>query len=199
MADLVYLVRHAAPPPEKRGRYWGRGDPGVDSGALSRIAALADLTWEKPARLFSSPLDRTMLTASALAERFAVRTEAVPELAEIDFGDFDGLDFGQIAQCHPLEARRWEEQGDAFVFPGGESVDEFLARAEKGWRHCIEAPASSVMAVTHGGVILAWLCLFLRLPFSARFAFRPAYGALTAFIRKKDGSGWAMTCFNNLP
>lgn len=197
MADVVYLVRHAAPPPDQRGRFWGRNDPGVDAHNLDEVPSLSGLAWERPLRLLSSPLRRTALTAERLAKPLGLRVEYVPELAEADFGDFDGLTFAEIEKLHPLPVREWCAQGDGFAFPGGESVPRFLERARRSWEHCADLPEKAVLAVTHGGIIATWCCLFLRMAFDHRFAFRPEYAALTAFIRKKDGSGWELAFFNN--
>lgn len=199
MADIIYLVRHAAPPAEKHGRYWGHADPGVDLAALAGIASLADLAWRPPSRLLTSPLARAGLTAAELAPRFGLIPETDAELAEADFGEFDGLTFGEIEARYPEAAREWGEQLDAFAFPGGESVPAFLERAERAWRRCIELPDAVVAVVTHGGIISAWTSLFLEVPPERRFIFRPLHGSLTAFTRKKDAAGWELTCFNNRP
>lgn len=197
MADLVYLVRHAAPPADMRGRYWGRADPGVDPDDLERVPELARLIWEKPARLLASPLRRTALTAERLGAALGLTPEPASELAEADFGEFDGLTYAEIEALHPVPAAEWLAKGDRFSFPGGEAVPRFLERATRSWEHCVGLADSPVMVVTHGGVIACWCCLFLRIPFDHRFAFRAGYAALTAFVRKKDGSGWEMAVFND--
>ncbi len=197
MADIVYMVRHAAPPTGRRDRYWGRADPGVDPDSLSGIGALVPMFWEKPTAIVTSPLHRAAVTADAIAGHFDMQPIPQPDLAETDFGVFDGLSWDEIAERHPEAAAAWAREGDAFHFPNGESVPDFLARAERAWQRITESGDNAVLAVSHGGVIAAWCCLFLRMPLEHRFSFRPAYAALTAFIRKRDGSGWEMTFFNN--
>lgn len=197
MAEIIYLLRHAAPPPERQGRYWGKGDPGVDAGSLAQAAALAPLLWRRPERLLCSPLRRAYLTARQLQPALRLPIEFAPELAEADFGCFDGLNFTEIGERHPEAAARWAELLDAFAFPGGESIAGFLRRAADYWRRCLEMPETAIMAVAHAGVISAWAALFCGLPPARRFAFRPEYSALTAFVRKQDGSGWVLRFFNN--
>lgn len=199
MADVVYLLRHAEPPETARGRYWGKKDPGVDPDALARIAELERVIWVPPLRLFSSPLARATATAEPLEMRYGLRTETEPDLAEADFGVFDGLSWSEASARHPAAARDWEVLGDDFTFPAGESVRGFLDRVSGFWERCCALPDERVMCVTHGGVVSAWCCLFLRMPLEQRFSFHPECGAPTAFIRKKDGSGWEMTYFNNRP
>ncbi|MCD8352406.1 MAG: histidine phosphatase family protein [Planctomycetaceae bacterium] len=197
MADVVYLLRHAAPPDERRNRFWGRGDPGVDAASLADVKTLPPLAWEKPTLVLSSPLPRAVRTATAFADCFNLEVHEDDDLAEADFGSFDGLTFAEIEQRYPEETSRWIAQGDAFTFPGGESVAEFLTRAEQAWKRITALPETTVAVAAHGGIIASWLCLFLGMDFSQRFAFRPAYAALTGFLRKQDGSGWEMAFFNN--
>ena len=199
MSDTIYLIRHASPPSIGRGRYWGRRDPGVDAESVAGVAPLAELMFPPPERLFASPLSRAILTAERLSSRLGLQVEIVPELAETDFGRFDGLTFAEIERDEPEAALRWGETLDGFVFPGGEAIADFLERAAAAWRTCLAASETAVAAVTHGGVIPVWICLFLGVPLAQRFMFRAEYAALTEFARKRDGSGWEMRCFNNTP
>lgn len=197
MADVVYLLRHAAPPEPARGRYWGAGDPGVDPASLASAADLAGLIRHVPVHCVSSPLARARLTAETLAEQLAAPVNIDDELAEVDFGILDGMNFTEISRDYPDEADAWARLGDHYHFPEGEAVQMFFHRITGAWKHWRDAPHPSVLAVSHAGVLACWMCLFLGLPLSKRFAFRPDYAALTAFVRKKDGSGWNLAFFNN--
>ncbi len=196
MTNAIYLVRHAAPPGEMRDRYWGASDPGLDQDSLRSVRDLAGLALLRPDILFTSPLPRAAATARQLGDALGLRPQTLPELAEVDFGDFEGLTFAEVERRFPEAAGRWAEQGDGFAFPGGETVPAFLARAERGFAQCAERPEETVMCATHGGIIAVWRCLFLGLPLAERFSFRADYAALTAFSRKGDGSGWEMTACN---
>lgn len=197
MADAVYLLRHAAPPANAVGRYWGRSDPGIDRDSLASVRDVSSLLWSKPEKLIVSPLARTMTTAAALADCVSAPLAISPGLAEADFGVFEGMTFQEAAQQFPAETAEWARLGDEYSFPGGESVQAYLDRARQAWEECLALPEKTVLAVTHGGIIAAWCCLFLRLSFEHRFVFRAGYAALTAFVRKRDGSGWELVFFNN--
>lgn len=197
MAKIVYLMRHVAPLAPARGRYWGKADPGVDPESLALVPDLADSMRPPPARLFSSPLVRAAATAKALAAPLGLVPEIGDDLAEIDFGRFDGMTFAEIAEACPGEAEEWARLGDAFAFPGGEAVQAFFARAANAWRRCVDSADDVVAVVSHGGVLAVWNCLFLELPFELRFRFRPDCAALTAFARNRDDNGWELAFFNN--
>lgn len=196
MVEVVYLLRHAAPPECARARYWGRTDPGVDRDGLVPLAGMPSLLWPKAEKLLASPLPRTIETAAVLSHSLGLPVVRVPKLAEADFGFFEGLTFAEAAERFPEAVSEWGRLGDRFSFPGGESVAAFLERARQAWEDCLSLPDRTVLAVTHGGIIAAWCCLFLRISFSRRFAFRADYAALTAFVRGENG--WDLVFFNNL-
>ena len=197
MADMLYLVRHAAPPVNSRNRFWGKADPGVDAADLSGVSALVALFPRKPDVVVSSPVRRAFATAEVLAGAMDMAVATDPQLAEVDFGLFDGLNFTEAAARYPAEAERWSEFGDQYVFPEGESTADFLVRADQAWRRWIDCREEEALIVSHAGVLSVWMCLFLGLPPERRFLFRPAYSSLTAFRRKRDGSGWDLAFFNN--
>lgn len=197
MADVLYLIRHSAPPKEARQRHWGRLDPGVDPECAIRAASLAGLIWDKPLRILSSPLPRALATARLLGGAWGAPVETDQDLAEIDYGLWDGLTLQEIRERHPDEAARWEDGDGNFAFPGGESLPEFYRRVERTRRRCLELPDRAVACVTHGGIVSAWCCLFLGMELDERCVFRADYSAVTAFLRKRDGSGWELMYFNN--
>ncbi|MDR1611199.1 MAG: histidine phosphatase family protein [Planctomycetota bacterium] len=197
MADAVYLIRHAAPPVEARGRYWGKRDPGIDPRSLAAAAAAADLVGRIPDRIVSSPLERARLTAEAVANRLGGRFVVTPDLEEIDFGEFDGLTYREIQSRHPDAAREWAERPGEFVFPGGCGVREFEARAETAWRRHAGSDDGTLLIVTHGGIISTWCCLFLDIDPARRFVFRPDYASLTLFVRRSSSEFWELACFND--
>ncbi len=181
MAALVYAVRHAAPSPEKQKRYWGKADPGVDMESLARAGRLADEMTPPPVRILTSPLARARITAEQIAGKLALTPEIMPELAEVDFGLFDGLTFSEAERAYPEAARTWAVRGDAFTFPQGESISGFLIRARQAFTTCAELPEDAIACVTHAGILSAWHCFFHNEPLENRFSHTPAYAALMTF------------------
>ena len=181
MAGIVYAVRHAAPPLEKQKRYWGKADPGVDAESLAQAERIAYEMTPSPARIFTSPLTRARRTAETIAEKLGMAPEIMPELAEVDFGRFDGLTFSEVENRYPEAANEWAKQGDAFTFPGGESIPDFLDRVKRAFSVCINIPETAILCVTHGGVLSAWRCFFHDFPPATRFSLTPEYATLMTF------------------
>ncbi|MGK4422488.1 histidine phosphatase family protein, partial [Klebsiella pneumoniae] len=77
----------------------------------------------------ASDLSRAHQTAQALARRLDLPVRLDPGLRERAFGRFEGLDWEQISRAHPEDAERWRRREPDFAVGGGESLNEFSARA----------------------------------------------------------------------
>jgi probable phosphoglycerate mutase len=152
-ATRLILVRHGETPMTAQRRYSGRGDVELSATGLAQAAAVARrlAASEPPGTVVvSSPLTRCRQTASAIADglgRPPVQVDS--DLIECDFGEWEGLTFGEVR-------RRWPEQLDAWLAspavapPGGESFDAVLARVRSArTRLLAEYPAQPVVVVSH--------------------------------------------------
>lgn len=137
--DDVVLVRHG------ESKTAAAGVVGGDTGltARGREQARAALP-ERPFDVcFTSPARRARETAAlALAER-DVRQTVLPELADIEFGDFSG---------RPLEEyRAWIAGHEPDEAPGGgESRVDTLRRFCRAYRILLDRPEPHVLVVAHG-------------------------------------------------
>ncbi len=152
MSRSVYvaLVRHAATAWTVARRVQGRADLPLSPEGAAQVAR-----WRLPADLAArqaegalawavSPLRRAVETARGLG---ATRPLLEPRLAEMHYGDWEGLTYEQV----DARAREvgWEQRPD-----GGESPRDVLARA-RAWLDEIAGAdgPDTWIAVTHGGVI----------------------------------------------
>jgi broad specificity phosphatase PhoE len=144
-------------------RLTGRApDGGLTAEGRAQVLEAAHLLAENPpTAIHSSPRRRTMETATIVSERFGVPIVAEDALDEIDFGDWTGARFLDLASD-----RRWTEwnahRGSARC-PGGESQAEAQARA---LAFAFEAAAGSErpLLVSHCDIIRSLLCWADRRP-----------------------------------
>jgi probable phosphoglycerate mutase len=142
-----------------------------------------------PSLICTSPLARARETAALIMPDLAV--EEVPMLAEVDYGDYEGLTVAEIREEHP----DW----DLFTSgcPGGESpaavaarCDSFIAKAER------MAPGGLVVAFTHGHLSRLLTARLLGLPLEAAGAFYNDTASI-AVIEDRRGdlvlTGWNIT------
>lgn len=188
MARRILLARHGAAEGAPRG-FLGRTDLPLGAEGRRQAARLAELVRaHRPARCFASPLRRARETAGIVAESLNLVVEVVPELIEVDFGNWEGRTFAEISAAEPDAARRWAEWDAGFGFPGGEGLAAFLERVHGAVERLAAEPAGTVLAVAHGGVVRAALCRLLGLEARSYLAFDVKHGALAA-VDVEDGRG----------
>ena len=164
MASQLLLVRHAEIAPQYAGRYVGSTDVPAEPHGLQQVRRLARLVGSrKPGRCFCSPLLRARETAEVICESTGLRAEIDNDLREVDFGQWEGKTFDEIAAEDPETVDRWAAFSDDFAFPGGESIGGFLTRICRAAQRLAEDTTDVVLAVTHAGVIRGMICHFLGL------------------------------------
>jgi broad specificity phosphatase PhoE len=124
-------------------------------------------------RIVASPLRRAQETARVALPGVDVETDA--RLAEMDYGEWEGLTYEQIEERDAERRRAWEEDPEANACPGGESgadvahrVRAFLADA---------AGADQILAVAHSTTNRILLAVALHVPvreYRRRFQQEPA-------------------------
>ena len=122
---------------------------------LSDTAAIARLSAALPtgAPVISSDLIRARATADALASD-RPRLPDDPDLRELHFGAWEGLDFDAIPDSDQALLRAFWDQPGTHAAPDGESWDMLRARIDRA-RSRLEGIAADVIVVAHMGPILA--------------------------------------------
>ncbi|TQM82848.1 putative phosphoglycerate mutase [Saccharothrix saharensis] len=162
MTSHVYLLRHGQTEWSESGRHTGATDvPLTDAGvqqARRAGAVLARLrATDRPAALvLSSPRQRAWRTAELAGLHDAERTE---DLAEWDYGAYEGLTTPQIRETDP----GWTVWTHAV--PDGETHDQVHARATKVLERVRQALAGGdVVLVGHGHFSRVLIATWLGLP-----------------------------------
>ncbi len=134
--------------------------PLTERGWEQARAAAERLAGAGIAAIYASPLQRTMQTAEALAERMGVEIVADERLAEYDFGEaISGLRWDEIRDQFPeiIEALG-REDSEYPRYPGEEGRAAFSARVSEAMAEIVERHAGdSVAVVTHAGPIVAYV------------------------------------------
>jgi probable phosphoglycerate mutase len=89
-----------------------------------------------------TPFSRTRETAEVALAGRDVPVEVVPELGDIDIGEFEGKTVDDY--------RAWKrEHTRRDPFPGGESLDDAARRYADGYDRLLGRPESTILIVTH--------------------------------------------------
>ena len=148
-----YFVRHAITSHTgKKLSGWMEGIPLTEEGR-EQATAVADRLADVPLKaVYSSPIDRTLETAKAIASRHGLDVRTRRNLGEVEYGTWTNRPLKALArtklwtkvQRYPSGAR----------FPDGETLREVQNRAvDEVERLAQEHPKDAISCVSHGDVI----------------------------------------------
>jgi broad specificity phosphatase PhoE len=139
----LFLVRHGRTA-ENQNRYVGWGDPPLDAVGAAQAAQLLDiLDGEQIDAIYASPLQRALDTARPLARARQLEIRVRPQLAEIHYGDYQGVS----KETRKLRLRR-EHRYERL--PHGESLFDLYRRVEE-----FGAELASALREGHRAVVVS--------------------------------------------
>ena len=149
---LIILVRHGQTEWNRVERFRGRADVPLNETGLAQAEATGRRVasaWQ-PTAVYSSPLSRSTKTAEAITGHFDLPVQVHPGLADIDYGQWQGLSPEIARQRWPEEIDAWYHRPHQARIPGGETLDELRQRAmatlnELTTRH----PGQTIVLVGH--------------------------------------------------
>jgi ribonuclease H / adenosylcobalamin/alpha-ribazole phosphatase len=146
------LVRHAATGHTAERRYSGRTDIPLSAVGLAqagRLAARVQKDFATAVAVTTSPLRRCAWTAAPVAAAFAHDATPDADLAECDFGRWDGRTFAEARAAWPAEHAAWLAS-TSVTPPGGESFDAVAARVRRFVDRSRAAhPGAALVVVSH--------------------------------------------------
>jgi broad specificity phosphatase PhoE len=184
----IYFVRHGETAWSLTGQHTGRTDLPLTPHGEAMARALAPALQDVPfSRVLSSPRLRARTTCQ-LAGFGPANVELAPDLAEWDYGDYEGLRTADIRKQHPA----WDVWQDGC--PNGETPAAVSARADRLIAGLISAdhpndldggngPSRNIMAFSHGQFGRALAARWIGLPVmqGQHFAIGPASISILGF------------------
>ncbi len=163
----ITLVRHGVTEWNKMFRYQGITDvPLCPEGEEQAQKAALRLLGDPVDRVISSPLGRSMKTASIIAETLGKdNVEAWDELREVDFGDWEGLTVPQIKEKFGGELfEKWKSSQVDVSATNGEDSDTVFKRAEACASRILALNDRHVVVVGHGALFRTLLLPLIKIP-----------------------------------
>lgn len=148
----LILVRHGRTTLNAEGRLRGHLDPPLDEVGAADVRRLAGrlaplLSDGRPHRILASPLQRTIRTAEAIADRVGLTATPDDRLLDRDYGTWAGERLEEVVA-------RW---GSVDAAPGVEPLASVTARVQSLLTEPI--PDEPLVLVTHDAVLHALLAL----------------------------------------
>jgi probable phosphoglycerate mutase len=167
----LILVRHGSTAHSAEKRFSGRNELPLSDVGRAQATALADRLGRigTVEAIASSPLLRCRQTAEAVATKLGLAVEVIDDLAEVDFGAWEGLTFAEVENAYPAEMAAWLAS-TAAAPPGGESFAAAGRRVSRARESILAAhPGAVVAVVTHVTPIKTLIRLALDAPPASLF------------------------------
>lgn len=178
---ILDLLRHAST--GRDGHLDGRTDPALEDGSTEALRArYATLGWE---RVLSSPRQRALATAQALAQPRGLAVIDDEEWEELDFGDWDGQPLHELPM-QQLQAFHLDPHANPP--PHGERWGHFERRIVRGLHRLLDEPAPpSTLIVSHGGPLRMVLSQVCGMPMAMCWALRIDHGTRLQLRVEREG------------
>ena len=151
MTTRIILVRHGQTESNKTGFYMGHSNEDMNETGYSQVQCLSSKLAELPiASIYTSPLRRTLSTASVIARPHKLEPVPVNGLIENYPGDWQGLHKDEIIRKWPELCQQWLTDPTAVTLPNGEKFEEVVERAIRAFDLILEGnEGKHAIIVTH--------------------------------------------------
>ena len=193
--DVLILIRHGETVHNVAGIAQGWQDSDLSERGERQVRQLAErLKAMNVDALFSSPLNRAIATATAIAETTGLEVKTLEELREMNYGGWEGRSFLDVRRLDEDIYQRWIVDGDV-ACPSGESHNDVRRRLETAVAHIGGNGARKAAVVTHGTAIRVAATALLDIPVMASRHFAQDNAALNVFVRR--GDRWVLKVWND--
>lgn len=166
----ILLTRHGHVDGIRPARFRGRAELALTEHGLAQADALARRIaagW-KAAAVYTSPMQRCVVTGGKIAAACGISAETRPGLNDVDYGAWQMRTHEEVHAETPEAYERWRSAPQLMRFPGGESLQDVVARSADVLREMLERHRDETMVlVGHDSVNRVLLLGLLDMPLSA--------------------------------
>jgi alpha-ribazole phosphatase len=158
MLELI-IIRHGETEGNRKRVYQGWTDTRLNSNGLRQAERLAlRLKKEEFDCIYSSPLERALMTALTVNKYHGLEIKTVDHIKEINFGEWENMSQRQLEELYPDYMNKWRGDYKNFAAPGGESLDMAYSRINSWLERLIKNnPKGRALVVSHAGAIRAMI------------------------------------------
>jgi broad specificity phosphatase PhoE len=162
----IYIARHGETTWNVEGRIQGRSDPGLSpKGQQQSVALLEQLKNRSLTTIYTSSLQRSILTAQPVANHFGLPIRKSSELDEIAFGILEGRNLYQFDEVTRKEWERFKDDRFNYRIPGAENYTDVANRVRPFVERILEDhQGQEVLVIGHRVVNRLLIGMFLEFP-----------------------------------
>jgi probable phosphoglycerate mutase len=193
----IILVRHGETDFNASETFRGRADVPLNEKGLRQAQLLGEyLRDEKIDTVYSSPLQRAVKTAEAIAAGHSLPVNIVENLNDIDCGNWQGLSLREVKEKYAELYQDWLDTPEQVKIPGGESLEDVRSRVVPFVQDAVmRCGEGKIVLVSHRAVNKVLICALLGLNNSSFWNFKLDTGGITRF--NFDGNRTAMVSHND--
>ncbi|MFB2834418.1 histidine phosphatase family protein [Floridanema evergladense] len=165
MTITLYILRHGQTAYSETGGYCGTpaNDPGLTPAGIEMAKVFAQVYANLPwTGILVSPLRRTIETAQPICDQTGITMQLKPELQEIAYGQWEGLQPRVVNYKFHDQYVRWLTDPAWNAPPGGEKAVDIALRV---WKLIQEIEQTyvdgNILLVSHKATIRILLCVLL--------------------------------------
>ncbi len=183
-STTIYLVRHGQTESNVKGFLMGWSDEDLDNTGLEQVQLLSSRLAGLPiSGIYSSPLQRTRRTATALAQPHYLEPKVIDDLIEINQGEWQGLHRSDIERGWPEIWKKWRTDPSEIAIPKGESLKQVAERAVRAFKGVVEdSRGTQAVIVSHEIVIKLIVIHILGAPYNIYRRFDIDRASLTTVL-----------------
>ncbi len=155
MSCRVYVIRHGETEWNALMKYQGHTDMPLSQRGRRQAELLGKrLSTENFHAFYASDLKRAYETAKIISKFHGQEVKTVPELKELNFGSWEGLNIEEIKESFPDVLKQWWEKPFSIKIPGGETLSDMVNRSVTAVKKIVSRHSGeNIVLVSHGGVI----------------------------------------------
>ena len=161
----IILVRHGETAFNAAETFRGRADVPLNETGLKQAALIGKyLSAEKISVVYSSPLQRAVRTADAIAAPHRLKVKITENLNDIDCGEWEGLTLAEVKERYDDIYQDWVDTPEQMRLPGGESLEDVRNRALPFVKDAVTRTRDGkIVLVSHRAVNKVVICALLGL------------------------------------
>lgn len=195
MTEMI-LARHGQTKWNVIEVFRGRSDVDLDETGYRQAELLAEFLSEREIEaVYSSPLQRALKTARAVASRHKLDVVITESLNDLRFGEWEGMAVPGVQQKYPTLFNKWTEKPHHVQIPGGESLDDVSSRVKTLVSGIIKRHEGTVVLVSHRVVHKVLILALLGLDNSHFWNIKIDTAAITTF--NYENNRWVLNEHNN--
>jgi len=167
-ATNIFLVRHGETVWNTQKRWQGSKNSNLTLQGVSQAQTARDLLTQQPLHCaYVSPLQRAVDTIDIILENRDLSSTRMPEIRELNLGQWEGRTQQEIKICDPLQSNNFWSNPEQFQVKGAETFQQLQQRVVAGIEKIYQQhPGENILLVSHWVAIKVAIAHYSQIPLS---------------------------------